>query len=68
MFAAGAYQQGAARTPTPVFMVLALATIENARLKGRQTNNTRKYLILLVLRGWLATLDDFRNWLIREAA
>jgi hypothetical protein len=25
-------------------------------------------LIPLVLLGWLAALDDFRNWLIREAA
>jgi hypothetical protein len=25
-------------------------------------------LILLVLLAWLAALDDFRNWLIREAA
>ena len=28
----------------------------------------RKLLILLVLLVWLAALDDFRNWLIREAA
>jgi hypothetical protein len=26
------------------------------------------YLILLGLWVWLAALDDFRNWLIREAA
>jgi hypothetical protein len=26
------------------------------------------YLILLALRGWLTALDNFRNWLIREAA
>jgi hypothetical protein len=25
-------------------------------------------LILLALRAWLAALDDFRNWLIQEAA
>jgi len=25
-------------------------------------------LIVLVLVAWLAALDDFRNWLIREAA
>jgi len=25
-------------------------------------------LILLILQGWLAALDDFRNWLIRDAA
>ena len=29
---------------------------------------SRKSLILLPLRSWLAALDDFRNWLIREAA
>ena len=28
----------------------------------------RNLLILLVLLAWLAALDDFRNWLIREAA
>jgi hypothetical protein len=28
----------------------------------------RKLLILLNLQGWLAALDDVRNWLIREAA
>jgi hypothetical protein len=27
-----------------------------------------KLLILLALQAWLAALDDFRNWLIREAA
>ena len=27
-----------------------------------------KLLILWILRSWLAALDDFRNWLIREAA
>jgi len=27
-----------------------------------------KLLILWTLRSWLAALDDFRNWLIREAA
>jgi hypothetical protein len=27
-----------------------------------------KLLILFILRLWLAALDDFRNWLIREAA
>jgi hypothetical protein len=27
-----------------------------------------KMLILLRLWAWLAALDDFRNWLIREAA
>jgi hypothetical protein len=30
--------------------------------------NARNSLILLALVAWLAALDDFRNWLIREAA
>jgi hypothetical protein len=29
---------------------------------------SRKLLIELALWAWLAALDDFRNWLIREAA
>ncbi len=28
----------------------------------------RNLLILWIFWGWLAALDDFRNWLIREAA
>jgi len=32
------------------------------------TTPNRKLLILLALQGWLAALDDFRTWLIREAA
>jgi hypothetical protein len=32
------------------------------------TTLKRKLFILLDLQGWLTTLDDFRNWLIREAA
>jgi hypothetical protein len=28
----------------------------------------RKSLILLIVWSWLGALDDFRNWLIREAA
>jgi hypothetical protein len=37
---------------------------------GAVVGQTRrcKLLILLMLQGWLAALDDFRNWLIREAA
>jgi hypothetical protein len=31
-------------------------------------SDSSKLLILWILRGWLAALDDFRNWLIREAA
>jgi hypothetical protein len=27
-----------------------------------------RLLILLMLQSWLAALDHFRNWLIREAA
>jgi hypothetical protein len=37
-------------------------------LDGGPTAPQRKLLILLGLQGWLAALDDFRNWLIREAA
>jgi hypothetical protein len=32
------------------------------------SGRSRKLLILLGLQGWLAALDDFRNWLIQEAA
>jgi hypothetical protein len=38
------------------------------RLRETTTINRCNSLIALVLRGWLAALDDFRNWLIREAA
>ena len=38
------------------------------RLSDRLGISTRKLLILLALGSWLAALDDFRNWLIREAA
>jgi hypothetical protein len=31
-------------------------------------NGVRKSLIMNDLWSWLAALDDFRNWLIREAA
>ena len=37
-------------------------------LANEPTMATHKLLILLALRWWLAALDDFRNWLIREAA
>jgi hypothetical protein len=38
------------------------------RLGDRRKLCPHKLLILLILQGWLAALDDFRNWLIREAA
>jgi hypothetical protein len=34
----------------------------------RENLRRRKGLIILILWSWLAALDDFRNWLIREAA
>jgi hypothetical protein len=37
-------------------------------LANEPTIQARKLLISLTLRSWLAALDDFRNWLIREAA
>jgi hypothetical protein len=37
-------------------------------LRDHAKNDVRKILILLPLQAWLAALDDFRNWLIREAA
>jgi hypothetical protein len=37
-------------------------------LDGWRTTAKRKSLTLLGLQGWLAALDDFRNWLVREAA
>jgi hypothetical protein len=45
-----------------------LATSEGRRLTAPGDDVTRKSLISLTLLGWLAALDDFRNWLIREAA
>jgi hypothetical protein len=36
-----------------------------SRLAG---SSSHKLLISLTLLAWLAALDDFRNWLIREAA
>jgi hypothetical protein len=40
----------------------------NQALAGQSFLIPRKLLILLILQAWLAALDDFRNWLIREAA
>jgi hypothetical protein len=37
-------------------------------LRAVPDQSLRKLLILLILQAWLAALDDFRNWLIREAA
>ena len=41
---------------------------EETRLKQLSSGRPCKLLISLDLRSWLAALDDFRNWLIREAA
>jgi hypothetical protein len=41
---------------------------EGMRLRRVAYLHARNSLILLILRSWLAALDDFRNWLIREAA
>jgi hypothetical protein len=38
------------------------------RVRGFAKRQTPKLLNLLTLWGWLAALDDFRNWLIDEAA
>jgi hypothetical protein len=35
---------------------------------GQDETHPCKSMILLALFGWLGALDDFRNWLIREAA
>ena len=42
--------------------------IETRLLRRSRKRCHHKCLILLALRTWLAALDDFRNWLIREAA
>jgi hypothetical protein len=42
--------------------------IEKLELGQLLMKHARKSLILLSLQSWLAALDDFRNWLIREAA
>jgi hypothetical protein len=42
--------------------------IETQLLTRPQKIRRHKVLILLALLAWLAALDDFRNWLIREAA
>jgi hypothetical protein len=41
---------------------------KHSHLDDRADTHGRKALILLILRSWLAALDDFRNWSIREAA
>jgi hypothetical protein len=43
-------------------------TLRINHLGVRTSTRPCKLLILFVLEGWLAALDDFRNWLIREAA
>jgi hypothetical protein len=46
----------------------ATKTLSNNHLGTGVLRGFCKMLIRLVLRAWLAALDDFRNWLIREAA
>jgi len=46
----------------------AAETIEGQSLTTSLERVACKQLIILALLGWLAALDDFRNWLIREAA
>jgi hypothetical protein len=46
----------------------SLNTLRRSRLDHRFDLWQHKLLILLILLAWLAALDDFRNWLIREAA
>ena len=41
---------------------------EDQQLIDSSAYSSRKLLILRALASWLAALDDFRNWLIREAA
>jgi hypothetical protein len=42
--------------------------LRRSHLDERENLRRRRWLIILILWGWLAALDDFRNWLIREAA
>jgi hypothetical protein len=48
--------------------LLSYKALKRKRLGHRRFTDPRKLLILLILQSWLAALDDFRNWLIREAA
>ena len=43
-------------------------TTDGTALSSSANIQSCKCLISLILRSWLAALDDFRNWLIREAA
>jgi hypothetical protein len=43
-------------------------TTDGPKLTRSINRTDRKSVILLILRSWLAAPDDFRNWLIREAA
>jgi hypothetical protein len=45
-----------------------LQILQQQRFGEVSKNDSRNSLILLALQAWLAALDDFRNWLIREAA
>src|SRR5262245_25514093 len=38
------------------------------RFVGETNRRNGKLLILLALRAWLTVLDDFRNWLVNNAA
>jgi hypothetical protein len=37
-------------------------------LRAVPDQSLRKLLILLILQAWLGALDDFRDWLIHQAA
>jgi hypothetical protein len=43
-------------------------TLRICHLGGHWTWRHRKQLILSVLRAWLTSLDNFRNWLVHCAA
>jgi hypothetical protein len=44
--------------------------VKNPHEMGSEKGNAekRRTVVLNSFRSWLAALDDFRNWLIREAA
>ena len=42
--------------------------LSRSNLRPTQNRRSRKYLILLTLQAWLISLDNFRNWLINNAA
>ena len=60
-------------TPLPVLESSTAAPsqhklLQNQGLRAIQRSAPIKLLMRLALQAWLAALDDFRNWLIREAA